>query len=690
MKRVSEYVNVFQGCGQTDLPKPEGIAATWLMIKGMIGNTSPFASFPFGRMSCGPYTGGYSSGYGNYRPNSAGIIKTFDAKLRGFSHLQQAGSGGIKCYYNYALVSPLYGDMCEMKEDFKDEIASPGYYSTVLKNSGIKAEVTVSGKIALHRYHFNGDGILQVDFSNCDLDKQFGPKFAFRASEGSVYIQDKRLLSRVVMHGIPLYIVAQCDAAKDVFLWESYEKITGSAYECKDMEKTFGGAFVVEGVADLQMAISLNGFEEAIEFLKEDNREFEQVRSETADIWEKYLSSIEIETEDERLKEIFYSNLYHSFLKPANWGDRYIGFPTMWDIYKTQLPLVFTLFAKEGKGMTDTMLKLMEEYGYSPINVTLHDNNDSQDQCRMIMEHSLADYFFRMGDLDVKRTLKNAVSDLKHNEKGISAETADSYTHVLDIACACEAMYQLAKAVKDEEMEETFGAYANIWKDVYDSQTGLLGASQYYEGTNWNYSFRLVADMDSRIELAGGKERMIALLDEFFGYTREKVEQFGDLSLVTSWPDHRAYIEKQHSFEGFNNEPDMETPYNYIFVDRHDRVCEIARACVKYIFSDGRGGIPGNNDAGGLSACYIWNVIGVFPVAGQNLMLIGSPSVEGAKLHVANGNTLEIVTHDNSTENIYVSKVMLNDKEITDYRITATEMMQGGKLEFYMSNGIRF
>ncbi|MBQ4258725.1 MAG: glycoside hydrolase family 92 protein [Lachnospiraceae bacterium] len=215
-----------------------------------------------------------------------------------------------------------------------------------------------------------------------------------------------------------------------------------------------------------------------------------------------------------------------------------------------------------------------------------------------------------------------------------------------------------------------------------------MGNSKYYEGNNWNYSFRLLADMEARIELAGGMNAMIALLDEFFGYSREPV-QLGDLFLVTSWPDLRAYIDGQHSFEGFNNEPDMETPYNYIFVDRHDRLCEIKRACVKYIFSDGRGGMPGNNDAGGLSACHIWNVLGIFPVAGQNLMLIGSPSVERAKIHLASGSTLEIVTHNNTVENIYVNRVVLNGRNITDYRFTATEMMQGGILEFYMSNEVR-
>ncbi len=683
MKRAYDYVNVFQGCEKINLPKPEGIAATWLFIKALVGNTSPFASYPFGRMSCGPYTGGYSSGYGNYRPNSCGDIETFDAKLRGFSHMQHAGAGGIKCYYNYALVSPLYHGLAEMKEEFGEEIAHPGYYSTTLKNSGIKAEVAVSEKVAYHRYHFEGKGILQIDFSSGDLDKSFGPKFAFRPSEGTVKIQGNVLLARVVMHGIPLYMAAQCNGAKDVYLWENYRKISSKEYRCPDTENTFGGAFEVENIAQLQVAISLHNFEEACAHLQEHKKSFDQICKDTANTWEQYLSAIEIETKDERLKEIFYSNLYHSFLKPANWGDRYVDFPTMWDIYKTQLPLVFTLFSKEAKGMTTAMLDLMEAYGYSPINVTLHENNDSRDQCRMIMEYSLTDYFYRYSDLDVERVLRNAAKDLQENTDCLSPETAESYTHVLDVACACEAMYQIAKATGNDEYAEIFAPVKDIWQQAFDSHTGILGDSHYYEGCDWNYSFRLVADMEKRVELAGGKERMTALLDEFFGFTREPVEQLGDMSHM-SGEDYEKLIQTTHSFQGFNNEPDMETPFNYISVGRHDRVCEIMRACVKYIFSDGRGGIPGNNDGGGMSSCYIWNVIGIFPVAGQNLMYLGCPAVDKTKLRLANGNTLDIIAHDLSEEDMYVDKVLFNGKEINDFRMTVTDMMQGGTLEFYM------
>lgn len=75
-----QYVDVFYGSGAVKLPKPEGIAATWFFLNGQCGNTYPHASLPFGKMSCGLYTGGYPTGYGNHMVNYGGCTETFTGK----------------------------------------------------------------------------------------------------------------------------------------------------------------------------------------------------------------------------------------------------------------------------------------------------------------------------------------------------------------------------------------------------------------------------------------------------------------------------------------------------------------------------------------------------------------------------------------------------------------------------------
>ena len=185
--------------------------------------------------------------------------------------------------------------------------------------------------------------------------------------------------------------------------------------------------------------------------------------------------------------------------------------------------------------------------------------------------------------------------------------------------------------------------------------------------------------MAKRIELAGGRERFLSLLDDFFGFNGDTINQIRDIDGAYDKID--SLLGKYHRFEAFNNEPDMETPYTYIYADRHDRTCEILGECVYKSFGTGRGGIPGNNDSGGLSSCFVWNVLGIFPVSGQNLFLAGKPFVNKSKLVLSNKKTLEIIRNG---EGEYVDRVTFNGVEAEGFKISATELMNGGVIEFFM------
>ena len=161
---VNKYVDVFFGNGEIQHPEPKGIAATWFFIKAQCGNTHPHASLPFGKMSCGLYTGGYPTGYGNHCPNSCGPVRRFDAFVRGFSHLHQTGTGAIGAFYNYAITSAVYGNISPMKDTLISETAMPGYYSAELE-SGIKAEITADKYCAVHRYHLKKNSTISIDFT---------------------------------------------------------------------------------------------------------------------------------------------------------------------------------------------------------------------------------------------------------------------------------------------------------------------------------------------------------------------------------------------------------------------------------------------------------------------------------------------------------------------------------------------
>ena len=163
-----------------------------------------------------------------------------------------------------------------------------------------------------------------------------------------------------------------------------------------------------------------------------------------------------------------------------------------------------------------------------------------------------------------------------------------------------------------------------------------------------------------------------------FGFNGGKIAQIHEPNAFEAIKD---LLNECHRFEAFNNEPDMEAPYSYIFTNHHERLCEILDACISDSFGTGRGGLPGNNDSGGLSSCFAWNLLGVFPVSGQNLILLGKPFADRADIKLSNNKKIEIIKHGDGAT---VKKVLFRGVEVFGYRITATGFMDGGVIEFFM------
>lgn len=669
-----DYVNIFQGCGEIDLPKPQGIAAKWFFLKAGCGNTCPAALVPFGAMSVSPFSGGYPTGYGNHRMNSHSRPAKFEDgdKLYGFSHIHQSGIGAMGYYYNYAVTTPYY-DTSEEKRLPLNEAAEPGYYSCVLDD--IKCELTATNRVALHRYTFGKEnGKVKIDFSNNGLlipDAERAQVYDLSVQK----IDDNTATASAKIEGISIYFAvrgnAKCDVTDSLAIYSLNE---GKSFE-------------------LSVAVSLKSTDIALELLN-NAPDFDEAKKNASDKWESILSKIKIDATDE-IKEIFYSNLYHSLVKPSDWsgesfiydsdGDFILDFNTLWDMSKTALPLVFMIDRQMSNKIVETLLRVGEELGELPNTFGLSDKYLLHNQqARMLGEYVLLTAYRYGVKIDAKRMLKVCESDIFAENK--TDFTVDgkclSNTWMLDMADGCALVAELAKENGETELYDKLYPLSLQWKNAYDPETGLLDEnSSYYEGTLYNYSFRQMVHMDERIELAGGKERFVELLDNFFGYGQPDTVQ------PTDPFNYEPVAEgmKLGRFEGFNNEPDTEAPFSYIYADRHDRTCEILRGGMKYMFTTGRGGLPGNNDTCALSSYYVVNALGLFPVHGRDLFLIGSPVIDSAEISLATGKTLTIKINNNSDENIYVKSVKFNSREVENYMLTATEILQGGTLEFDMS-----
>ncbi len=676
MRDYCKYVNVFQGCGEIDLPKPEGIAARWFFIKAGCGNTSPAASLPFSAISAGPFSGGYPTGYTDHMPNSHSRPRRFPGGkgLLGFAHLQQSGTGAIGYYYNYAVVTPRYAASPERRVP-AEEAGEPGCYRAVLED--IVCELTVSGRAALHRYTFGSrGGEVTVDFTNNGVNiPDWGKQHVYdlTARLADAYTAEAEAL----IEGVKIYFAVRANAPLT-------QTETGVKMNVPE-----------SGRAELTVSISPVGAEKALARVQQ-AYDFDAAKAAAREAWNRLFSKIDIETDDETIKEIFYSNLYHSLVKPADWsGESFlygdapftVDLNTLWDMYKTELPLQFAVYGKEiGEKLCETLLRLCETLGFMPNSIGLSDEyRQPNGQARMLGSYALLTAYRYGLEVDPERILANLKTDLFAPDKRDFTETGRciSHTFLLDMAEICTLGADLAKELGDTETEALLRPYGQLWKTAYDPETGLLKSDTgYYEGTLYNYSFRQMADMDARIRLSGGKERFVSLLDKFFGYGAPPTVQPTD-------PNDYTPVEegmKLGRFEGFNNESDTEAPYSYICAGRQDRTCEVVRGGMKYMFTTGRGGIPGNNDTGALSSYYIFAALGLFPVAGQDLFLLGSPFVKKATVLLHNGRVLTVEAPDTDDAHIYVKSVSFNGKALPDFRISAKELLGGGTLTFTMSD----
>ena len=177
-------------------------------------------------------------------------------------------------------------------------------------------------------------------------------------------------------------------------------------------------------------------------------------------------------------------------------------------------------------------------------------------------------------------------------------------THTLDLSGAAFATAQVAAKLGDTASRDTMMALVANFGNAFDAKTGLLNPKgSYYEGTLWNYSFRILPDMAARIKLCpGGKDQLVALLDSFFGFTPKGLPKNPATQMpILPW-QHKGslpeFVSDMHAagaaaatYEGLNNEPDMETPYSYAYVGRMDRLAEVIFGVKSFMFAPGRGGL---------------------------------------------------------------------------------------------------
>jgi putative alpha-1,2-mannosidase len=683
-----------------------------------VGNTHPGATSPLGMVSACAYSGAYPTGYGRYAKNTEGVPEELFDRTRasGFTHFQQSGTGAIRKYYNYVRVTPMVEPLDALGHAWSlhDEQAEAGYYTATL-DTGVRCEITVGAKTAVHRYTFpaHRSARVVVDLSCGGLAIEHGRTVPLRAQVES--LGHGRAQGTVVVEGVPLSVHVEVDVAGwRQMLWHDRRLIEGGTRLDFDSIRhttlrpfglVFMGPTTAGQTVEVRLGFSLRGCEQARQNLRRECPEgapaFGVVRAATRSRWGAHVGRVEVDGGTPARRTVLATAMYHALIKPCFADDESPFWPTsgpfafdictMWDIYKTQLPLLAAVAPDRAADLLESLIRVCEEEGNFPIGYRMARGADRFfRQASALVHTALADaHALGLGDLEWSWALVHMVDDLRRQygedffEKGV----AHPITHTLDLAYAHHCTAQVARALSDHRLAHDLAVRSHHWSNAFDHATGLLVDSTFYEGGKWNYSFRLLHDMAARIALAGGDDAFVGMLDRFFGYGASPVKQPGRCPSAEEMAAGYA-LER---FEGLNNEPDMEAPWAYHYAGRPDRTAEVVHAALTWQFGTGPGGLPGNDDSGGLSSWYVWASLGLFPVAGQNLFLVNAPAFEHAVLRLPDREfVIETSGHrenpigadgiERTPEVQYVQSATLDGIPLTSAHLTAVDVHRGGRL----------
>jgi predicted alpha-1,2-mannosidase len=254
----------------------------------------------------------------------------------------------------------------------------------------------------------------------------------------------------------------------------------------------------------------------------------------------------------------------------------------------------------------------------------------------------------------------------------------------------------MAKKLNRMDVYDEFSKCSENWKKVYDSSVGFMRPKMsdgkfrvkfdalqthdqgFIEGNAWNYSLYVPHQPEKMIEMMGGKGKFAAHLDELFTMHLPD-EFFAETEDITREGIIGNYVH--------GNEPSHHVAYLYNWADAPQKTQEKVRMILKNQYRPTPDGLGGNDDCGQMSAWFLFSSLGFYPVApGSDRYALGSPAIKTAILKLENGKTLTIEANNQSDKNIYVEKILVNGKQINRNYITHAEIMNGGKITFYMSD----
>ncbi len=474
----------------------------------------------------------------------------------------------------------------------------------------------------------------------------------------------------------------------------------------------------------IRMGTSFSSMEGAKQNLRYEmpNWDFKAIMDNARSTWQKALGQITVATANEKVKRVFYTSLYHTMQHPRLFNDMDGSYPkfagsyalkkingnyyddfSMWDIYRAQLPLLEILQPKLANQFVQSLILKGEQGGWLPIFPCWNNYTAA-----MIGDHTTAfiasAYTKGIRDYDVNSAYnlmrKNAfeTASTKDYINGMGRRALPSYlqygfipmedsvqeafhkkeqvSRTLEYAYDDYALSMVARGLNKMDDYQELHQRSFNYKNVFDGSVGMVRGryangkwsedfhadkreAYITEGTPRQYTFYVPQDVAGLAKLMGGAKVLETQLDSLFA--------------------------KNEYWHG--NEPGHQVPFMYNYTASPYKTQKAVRAILQNEYSDGAGGLGGNDDAGQMSAWYVFAAMGFYPLDPvSNEYLLCSPIFDAVTIILPNNKQLDIICHKASTASPYISKVLLNGSLYNRNYINHSLFTSGGKLEIWLQD----
>lgn len=658
------------------------------------------ANVPFGLVQLGPTepTRGWDWCSGYYYD---------DDELIGFGHMHLSGTG-IGCLGDVAFL-PVK-DFKQTSTRFKHEAEKvhPGYYSVQLTEPNVLVELTATERCGFHRYTFKNGAKAQLaldlsqcigwdKLNDCLLTQESATRLTgFRRSNG--WAADRRI-----------YFSIDFSQPVTVHRLDSMERVVVSvADNTKPLLVKVALSPVSIDKAKLNMQAELAGWD------------FDAAVKSADEAWNRELARIEIQTNDQTKKRVFYTAMYHLMTSCSKFNDvdrEYRGADgkvhkadftnyttlSLWDTYRAAHPLMTVAFPEMQRDFAQTFLNIYKQQGRLPVWHLMGSETDCMvgNPGAIVLADLTMKGFVEDKELALEALKATQMKDIrslgllkKHGYIPWNLEPEnETVAKALEYCAADDGVAKVAKLLGKKDDYEYFFNRSRSYKKYYDPETRFLRAvdtdgkfrlpfnpffaehrtNDYTEGNAWQYTFLVPHDVKGLIKLFGSDKAFMSKLDSLFfveGWAGDNASP--DMSGMTGQYAH-------------GNEPSHHVIYMYNYAGRPDKAAPMLRKMLNDMYLDQPDGLSGNEDVGQMSAWYILSSVGLYqvdPVGGR--FVIGSPLFDKATVNVGGGKTFTVVAKNNSDKNIYVQSARLNGKTLKNSYVDFNDIRHGGTLELVM------